>query len=128
MDTPKDLRYTEEHEWLRIEKDGAEAVVGISDFAQQELGDIVFVEFEPVGSELEKDDVFGTVEAVKTVAELYMPADGKIVAINEELDGAPDLVNTDPYGDGWMVKIAINDPSDLDDLLDADAYSDMTSS
>lgn len=123
MNVPQDLRYTREHEWIRLEDDGKVAVVGITDFAQHELGDIVFVEMEPVGSRLEKDAVFGTVEAVKTVAELFMPVDGSILEINEALDGAPESVNTDPYGAGWMIKISIDDPSQTASLLTADAYA-----
>ncbi len=128
MNTPEELRYTEEHEWLRTEEDGAVAVVGITDFAQQELGDVVFVELEPVGSALDKDDVFGTVEAVKTVAELYMPVAGTIVAVNDRLEDAPEQVNDDPYGEGWMVRIKLDDPAEMDTLLDATAYEEMTAS
>lgn len=123
MDTPDDLYYTEDHEWLRLE-DGT-ATVGITDFAQSELGDIVFVEIEPEGTELGQEDVFGTVEAVKTVSELYMPVSGTITAINDELETAPEIVNDDPYGEGWMVEIELSDESEIDDLLDADAYSDL---
>lgn len=123
MDTPDDLYYTEDHEWLRLE-DGT-ATVGITDFAQSELGDIVFVEVEPEGTELGQEDVFGTVEAVKTVSELYMPVSGTITAVNDELEMAPEVVNDDPYGEGWMVKIELSDESEVDDLLDADAYSDL---
>ncbi|MFP4228742.1 MAG: glycine cleavage system protein GcvH [Salinivenus sp.] len=124
MDTPDDLYYTDDHEWLRLE-DGT-ATVGITDFAQSELGDIVFVELEPEGTALEQDDVFGTVEAVKTVSELYMPVSGTITAVNDELELAPEVVNDDPYGDGWMVEIELEDESEIEDLLDADAYADMT--
>jgi len=123
MDTPDDLYYTDDHEWLRLE-DGT-ATVGITDFAQTELGDIVFVEIEPEGTELGQDDVFGTVEAVKTVSELYMPVSGTITAINDELEMAPEIVNDDPYGEGWMVEIEISDESQIEDLLDADAYADL---
>jgi glycine cleavage system H protein len=122
MDTPDGLYYTEDHEWLRLE-DGT-ARVGITDFAQSELGDIVFVEMEPEGSELEQHDVFGTVEAVKTVSELYMPVSGTIATINTELETAPELVNDDPYGDGWMVEIDLADESELEALMGADAYAD----
>ena len=122
MNTPDDLRYTENHEWIRPGDDGATATLGITDFAQGELGDIVFVELEPAGSELGKGDIFGTVEAVKTVSELYMPASGTLRETNEKLDGQPELVNEDPYGEGWMAKIELSDPSELDDLMDAEAY------
>jgi glycine cleavage system H protein len=122
MDTPDGLYYTEDHEWLRLE-DGT-ARVGITDFAQSELGDIVFVEMEPEGTELEQHDVFGTVEAVKTVSELYMPVSGTIAAINTELETAPELVNDDPYGDGWMVEIDLADESEIEALMGADAYAD----
>lgn len=124
MDTPDDLYYTEDHEWLRFEN--GTATVGITDFAQNELGDIVFVEVEPEGTELGQDEVFGTVEAVKTVSELYMPVSGTITAINDELEMAPETVNDDPYGDGWMVEIEVADESELEDLLDAVAYAEMT--
>lgn len=123
MTFPDDLRYTEDHEWLRLNDDGT-ATVGITDFAQSELGDIVFVEVEPDGTELGEGDVFGTVEAVKTVSELYMPVAGTLIAFNEELEIAPEAVNDDCYGEGWMVKIELDDPSALDDLMDADAYAD----
>ena len=124
MDFPDDLYYTEEHEWLRVE-DGNVATVGITDFAQEELGDIVFVEIDPEGTEVEQDGVFGTVEAVKTVSELYMPVSGTITAVNTELEGAPETVNNDPYSDGWMVKIEMADPGELDDLMRADDYSEL---
>jgi len=124
MDTPDDLYYTEDHEWLQFE-DGT-AVVGITDFAQSELGDIVFVEIEPEGTELGQSDVFGTVEAVKTVSELYMPVSGTITAVNDELETAPERVNEDPYGEGWMVEIELSDDGELEDLMDAAAYAEMT--
>jgi glycine cleavage system H protein len=123
MNTPDGLYYTEDHEWLRLE-DGT-ATVGITDFAQSELGDVVFVELEPEGTELGQNDVFGTVEAVKTVSELYMPVSGTITAVNGELDAAPELVNDDPYGDGWMVEIEVADEEEIEALLDADAYDDL---
>ena len=125
MDTPTELRYTKEHEWVRLESDNKTATVGITDFAQGELGDVVFVELEPVDSEIEKDDPFGTVEAVKTVSELYMPLSGRVVAINEELESHPEYVNEDPYGNGWMIKIELTVPAEIDDLLSADAYAAM---
>ena len=124
MSYPDDLYYTEDHEWLRLNGDGT-ADVGITDFAQGELGDIVFVELEPEGTDLDAEDVFGTVEAVKTVSELYMPVAGTIVALNDTLDAAPEAVNQDPYGDGWMVTIDLDDPSDVEDLMDASAYEAM---
>ena len=120
MNFPADLKYSKEHEWVRVE--GNKAVVGISDFAQKELGDIVFVEIETVGDTIAKDEVFGTVEAVKTVSDLFLPVAGKIVEKNEALNDAPEVVNTDPYGKGWMVKIEIADAAELDSLMDAEAY------
>ncbi|PSQ97873.1 MAG: glycine cleavage system protein H [Bacteroidetes bacterium SW_9_63_38] len=122
MDTPDGLYYTEDHEWLRL--DDGTARVGITDFAQSELGDIVFVEMEPEGTEFGQNDVFGTVEAVKTVSELYMPVSGTIMTINTELETAPELVNDDPYGDGWMVELELADEDELEALMDADAYAD----
>lgn len=124
MDTPDGLYYTEDHEWLRL--DDGTATVGITDFAQSELGDIVFVEMEPEGTELGKDDVFGTVEAVKTVSELYMPVSGTITAVNDELELAPETVNDDPYGEGWMIEMEVADESELEALMDADAYAEIT--
>jgi glycine cleavage system H protein len=124
MDTPDDLYYTEDHEWLRLEN--GTATVGITDFAQSELGDIVFVEIEPEGTELGQNDVFGTVEAVKTVSELYMPVSGTITAVNDELEMAPEQVNDDPYGDGWMVEIELSDESEVEALMGADAYAETT--
>lgn len=125
MKFPDDIRYTSDHEWIRIEQDGATALIGVTDFAQQELGDIVFVELEPVGTELSKEQPFGTVEAVKTVSELFMPVSGTIVAHNEELDANPERVNEDPYGAGWMIKISLSDPTEVEGLLSADAYRDL---
>jgi glycine cleavage system H protein len=121
MNVPTNLKYTKDHEWLRVE--GDVAVIGITDFAQQELGDIVYVEIETVGETLEKEEVFGSVEAVKTVSDLFMPLSGEVLELNENLDANPELVNTDPYNDGWMVKVKISDQTELDDLLDSDAYS-----
>jgi glycine cleavage system H protein len=120
MNFPADLKYSKEHEWVRV--DGNTATVGISDFAQKELGDIVFVEIETVGDTIEKDAVFGTVEAVKTVSDLFLPVAGKIIEKNQSLNDAPEVVNSDPYGSGWMVKIEISNPADLDSLMDAEAY------
>lgn len=124
MSIPSDLKYTQEHEWIRDNGDGT-ITVGITDFAQGELGDIVFVEIEPEGFEVDKDDVFGTVEAVKTVSELFAPVSGEIIEVNKELEDDPELVNSDPYKSGWMVKIKVSDPSELNDLLSADDYQEM---
>ncbi len=121
MDFPKDLRYTKEHEWVRL--DGQTALIGITDFAQSELGDIVFVELEPVGSYIEKDAVFGTVEAVKTVSELYMPLSGRIVALNEDVQQNPELVNESPYEKGWMIRIEVQDAAALSGLMSSDDYA-----
>ena len=120
MNVPAELKYTKEHEWIRVE--GEEAVVGITDYAQSQLGDIVFVECETVGDALEAGETFGTVEAVKTVSDLYLPVAGEVLEFNEELEGEPELVNKDPYGKGWNVKIKISDETELDGLLNADAY------
>ena len=120
MNVPAELKYTKEHEWIRVE--GEEAVVGITDYAQSQLGDIVFVECETVGDALEAGETFGTIEAVKTVSDLYLPVAGEVLEFNEELEGEPELVNKDPYGKGWIVKIKISDETGLDGLLNADAY------
>ena len=120
MNVPAELKYTKEHEWIRVE--GEEAVVGITDYAQSQLGDIVFVECETVGDALEAGETFGTVEAVKTVSDLYLPVAGEVLEFNEELEGEPELVNKDPYGKGWIVKIKISDETELDGLLNSDAY------
>ena len=120
----KNLKYTKDHEWVRVE--GDIAYVGITDFAQGELGDIVYVEIETLNEEIEMGDVFGTVEAVKTVSDLFMPISGEILELNEKLESEPELVNSDPYGDGWMVKIKIDNVSQLDELLDLDAYESIT--
>ena len=120
MNVPAELKYTKEHEWIRVE--GEEAVVGITDYAQSQLGDIVFVECETVGDALAAGETFGTVEAVKTVSDLYLPVAGEVLEFNEELEGEPELVNKDPYGKGWIVKIKISDETELDGLLNADAY------
>ena len=120
MNLPKELKYTKDHEWVKI--DGKTATVGITDFAQGELGDVVYVEVETVDEELDKDEVFGTVEAVKTVSDLFLPLSGKILEFNESLEDDPEKVNEDPYGEGWMIKFEISDESELDQLLDADAY------
>lgn len=126
MSYPEDLKYTKEHEWLRDNGDGT-ATIGVTDFAQSELGDIVFVELEPEGTEFEQDEVFGTVEAVKTVSELFAPVAGEIVEINEALETEPELVNDDPYGDGWMVKISVADDNQLNDLMSAKEYKEIVS-
>ncbi len=124
MNIPADLKYTNEHEWVRDNGDGT-VTVGITDFAQGELGDIVFVELEPEGFEVDQEGVFGTVEAVKTVSELFAPVSGKIIQINEDLEDDPELVNSDPYKSGWLVKMKISDSSELDDLLSADQYKEI---
>lgn len=120
MNVPANLKYTKEHEWIRL--DGEVAFVGITDYAQSELGEIVFVEVETVGETLSEGEVFGTVEAVKTVSDLYLPIDGKILEFNGELEDAPELVNDDPYGKGWMVKIEVSDAAQLNPLLSAAEY------
>ena len=122
MNVPNDLKYTNDHEWVKIE--GDVATIGITDFAQGELGDIVYVEVETVGESIEKEEVFGTVEAVKTVSDLFMPMDGEIIEFNEMLEANPEKVNEDPYGDGWMIKVKI-DPSEDAGLLDADEYTEL---
>lgn len=124
MSFPEDLKYTREHEWVRDNADGT-VTIGITDFAQGELGDIVFVELEPEGSEFTKDEVFGTVEAVKTVSELFIPVSGEITEINEALEDDPELVNNDPYGDGWMVKVKLADESELAQLLPVSEYKEI---
>lgn len=120
MNFPSDLKYTKDHEWVKV--NGNEAYIGITDFAQRELGDIVYVDINTVGDEVSKDDVFGTVEAVKTVSDLFMPLTGTIIETNPALNDNPELVNSDAYGEGWMVKISISNSADLDELLDAEAY------
>ena len=123
MNIPTDLQYTKDHEWIRREDDLA--VLGITDFAQGELGDIIFVEFPDVGTTFKQGEVFGTVEAVKTVADLFMPVAGEVVEVNSGLEGNPEQVNSDPYGLGWMVKVRIADSSQLDDLMGASEYKDL---
>ena len=120
MSYPAHLRYTKDHEWISI--DGTTATIGITDYAQRELGDIVYVEVDTIGKSLEAGAVFGTVEAVKTVSDLFLPVSGTITELNAALGGAPELVNTDPYGEGWMVKMTVSNPDDLDGLLDAAGY------
>lgn len=126
MNNPSELKYTKEHEWLRLHDDGT-ATVGITDFAQGELGDIVFVEINEIGEELDQDEVFGTVEAVKTVSELFLPVQGTVVEFNEKLKDNPELVNEDPYGEGWMVRIKPSNPADIEALLSADEYGQIIS-
>ena len=123
MNIPSELKYTKDHEWIRIE--GETAVVGITDFAQRELGDIVYVEVETVGETLAKEEVFGTVEAVKTVSDLFLPLSGEVTELNPELDNNPEVVNADPYGKGWMIKVKLSDPSEADTLLTAEAYKEL---
>ncbi|HHT22749.1 MAG TPA: glycine cleavage system protein GcvH [Bacteroidales bacterium] len=120
MNTPSNLKYSKDHEWVRVE--GDIAVIGITDFAQSELGEIVFVEVETVGETMDAGEVFGSVEAVKTVSDLLLPVSGEIVEFNEQLEDAPELVNDDPYGEGWMIKVAMSDKTELDELLDAEGY------
>jgi glycine cleavage system H protein len=121
MNLPSELKYTKEHEWVRIE--GDTATVGITDYAQNELGEIVFVEVETVGETLNQDEVFGSVEAVKTVSELFMPITGEVLEYNEALNDAPELVNDDPYGDGWIIKIKVSNTAQIEKLLSAEAYA-----
>lgn len=123
MNTPKELKYTKDHEWVRIE--GNKATIGITDFAQSELGDIVFVEIETEGETLDKGEVFGTIEAVKTVSDLFMPLTGKVEEFNTDLEANPELVNEDPYGKGWMIRISFEGDLDESELMDAEAYNDL---
>jgi len=123
MNIPAQLRYTKDHEWVKI--DGDIATIGITDYAQGELGDIVYVEVETVGEALQSEEVFGTVEAVKTVSDLFMPVSGEIIEYNEGLEADPELVNTDPYGKGWMIKVKISDLGEVDALLSAEAYAEL---
>lgn len=125
MNIPQELKYTKDHEWIKV--DGNVVTIGITDFAQKELGDIVYVEIESDGEELEKGDVFGTVEAVKTVSDLFMPISGKVIEINENLESEPEIVNSDPYEKGWMIKVEIADTSALDAMLSADDYKSLIS-
>jgi len=123
MGAPKDLKYTKDHEWVKI--DGDVATVGITDFAQGELGDIVYVEVETEGESLDSEEVFGSVEAVKTVSDLYMPLSGEVIEFNESLEDAPETVNSDPYGEGWMIKVKMSDTAQLEELLSAEAYKEL---
>jgi glycine cleavage system H protein len=120
MNFPSELKYTKDHEWVKVS--GNEAIIGITDFAQRELGDIVYVDINTVGSEVTKEEVFGTVEAVKTVSDLFMPLTGTILEVNDELNNNPELVNSDPYGNGWMVKVSLTNVDDTEGLLSADEY------
>lgn len=123
MSIPQNLSYTKDHEWIRVE--GDIATIGITDFAQSELGDIVYVEIETEGETLDQEEVFGSVEAVKTVSDLFMPVSGEIIEFNSNLEANPELVNSDPYGEGWMIKVKISDDTQLGGLLDASAYQDL---
>ena len=125
MNFPDNLSYTKDHEWIRLE--GDEAFIGITDFAQHELGDIVYVEVETVGQQLNAGDIFGTVEAVKTVSDLYLPVSGTIIELNPKLNASPELVNNDPYGDGWMVKMKVSNAGDIESLMNAEAYQGLVS-
>ena len=120
---PKELKYSKDHEWLKVK--GKIAYIGITQFAQEELGDIVFIDIDSEGEVLEKEEVFGSIEAVKTVSDLFMPISGEILEFNQKLEEAPELINSDSYGDGWIIKISISDPTELDTLLDAEAYKKL---
>ena len=123
MNIPSDLKYSKDHEWIKV--DGDTAIIGITDFAQRELGDVVYVEIESVGEELEEQSVFGTVEAVKTVSDLFMPLNGEVLEFNTALEDTPEAINEDPYESGWMIKIKIQNPDQLNELLDADQYKSL---
>lgn len=125
MEFPADCRYTDDHEWVRLSDDGKTGTVGITDFAQHELGDIVYVEIDALDSDVSRGEAFGTVEAVKTVSELFMPISGHIDEFNENLEANPEAVNDDPYGEGWMIRVTLSDPTEFDELLSAEAYSAM---
>ena len=125
MSFPNDVKYTKDHEWLRIE--GNEAYVGITHFAQSELGDIVYLDVDTEGESLEKEEVFGSVEAVKTVSDLFMPVNGEVLEFNENLQDNPELINSDPYGEGWIIKVSISDSSELEDLLSSEDYQNLVS-
>lgn len=120
MNFPAELKYTKDHEWLRVE--GTDAYIGITDYAQSELGEIVFVDIDTQGETLTKEEAFGTIEAVKTVSDLFMPIGGEVLEVNEALEAQPELVNSDPYGEGWLIKVSIADPAELSELLSADEY------
>src|SRR6056297_741605 len=123
MNIPENLKFTKDHEWIRVE--GNEAYVGITEYAQGELGDVVFVEIETEGEELDKEEVFGTIEAVKTVSDMFMPVSGEVLEVNGKLEDTPEIVNKDPYGEGWLIKIGLKDEAEIDELLDADAYKKL---
>ena len=123
MNIPENLKYTKDHEWIRVE--GNEAYIGVTDFAQGELGDIVFVEIETEGETLDREEVFGTIEAVKTVSDMFMPVSGQVLEVNQKLSDNPEVVNSDPYGEGWMIKISLSNPEEIDDLLDAKQYKEL---
>ncbi len=123
MNIPEELKYTAEHEWIRVE--GDELVIGVTDFAQGELGDVVFLEIETEGETLTKGEIFGTIEAVKTVSDLYMPLDGEVLEVNPALEDTPELVNSSPFDQGWMIRVKLSDPAQLDDLLSAAAYTEL---
>ena len=123
MNVPKELKYTKDHEWLRVE--GNVAFVGITHFAQSELGDIVFIDVDTEGESLEKEEVFGSVEAVKTVSDLFMPINGEVLEFNEKLEDNPELINSDPYGEGWIIKVSLNDDSDMGDLMSSNDYQEL---
>jgi len=125
MHSPENLKYTKDHEWIKI--DGDIATIGITSFAQGELGDIVFIDVDTQGEELENEEVFGTIEAVKTVSDLFMPVSGEVIEFNEALEDTPELINSDPYGDGWIIKVSISDASELDTLLSSDEYKNLIS-
>ncbi|RLD58359.1 MAG: glycine cleavage system protein GcvH [Bacteroidetes bacterium] len=124
MNIPENLKYTKDHEWIRVE--GNEAYIGITDFAQSELGDIVFVEIETEGEHLDKEETLGTIEAVKTVSDIFMPVSGEVLEVNPKLEENPEVVNKDPYGDGWLIKISVDDASELDELLTPEKYEEAT--
>ena len=125
MNIPENLKYTKDHEWIKIDSDIA--TIGITSFAQSELGDIVFIDVDTEGEELEKEEVFGTIEAVKTVSDLFMPVSGEVIEFNESLEDTPELINSDPYSDGWIIKVSISDASTLDKLLSSDEYKNLIS-
>ena len=123
MNVPADLKYTNDHEWIKV--DGDTATIGITDFAQSELGDIVYVEIETEGETLDQEEVFGSIEAVKTVSDLFMPVGGEVIEVNTEIESKPEVINSDPYGAGWLIKVKVSDTSELDSLLSADAYKNV---
>ena len=123
MEIKSELKYTKDHEWVKVE--GDQAIIGITDYAQSELGDIVYVEIEALGEDLKKEEIFGSVEAVKTVSDLFLPVSGKIIEMNEELEDNPELINEDPYEKGWIIKMEIQNPAELKELLDSDSYKDL---